>query len=146
MKSLSMFVAALCATLMVGCAVAPTQTQKVEISAIVGAAVAINVANGSSDPAVWSERASKIVGIAHQLQAVDSGNITSARNAVAIVAPLLDAAHLQPAERNAGLALVVALAPLLDQNIPVGDVRIVTSMQIIQYVIDAASVYVLPAN
>lgn len=125
------------------CTTAPTATQAVSITAVVGGAVSFEVTKNSSDPAVWSARATKIVGIATQLKAVGSKEMVSARAIITALQPLLAAAHLQPNEITAANALVVALAPLIDQNIKPGDPRVVNTLQVIQYVIDAASVYVI---
>lgn len=130
--------------LLLGCTTPPTATQAVSVTAVVGGAVSFEVTKNSSDPAVWSARATKIVSIATQLKAVGSTDMVSARAIITTLQPLFAAAHLKPNEIAAANSLVVALAPLLDQNIKPGDPRVVNTLQVIQYVIDAASVYVIP--
>lgn len=127
---------------LMGCATPPTEAQQTGITVIVDAGVGYVVQKDSKDPAVWSERATKIISIAHQLQALDSGTISTVPMIMDALRPMLAAANLGPAEMIAANALVASLSQLIQQNVDPKSVKLVTVQTVLRNVIDAAGVYV----
>lgn len=126
-----------------GCKTTPTANQQLGLAVLVDAAVGIAVQNGSQDPAVWAERAAKVLSIAKQLQAIDQGEVATLPALTAALGPLIDQAKLAPAERLAANALITALAQVIQQNANNASLPTQAAIQIVLAdVIMAASVYV----
>jgi hypothetical protein len=127
------------------CTTTPTANQQIAVTVVVDAAVGIAVQNGTNDAREWSQRASRIVSIATQLQALDSGQTATLPAVVSALQPLLVKAKLGPADQLAANALIVALSQIIQQN--VNNINVNTQQviqQILSDVINAASVYVAP--
>jgi len=142
MKKLCLF---LCAAFLflAGCTTTPTANEQMATTVLIDAAVGVAVQNGSKDPAVWSQRAFRIVSIAGQLQALDTGKTATLPALTQALQPLLQQANLGPADQLAANALIAALSQLIQQNI--NNLNLNTQQviqQVLSEVITAASVYI----
>lgn len=131
---------------LVGCSTTPTQNQQIGAAVLIDAAVGYAVQNGTSDAAVWAERAGKVVSIAHSLQAIASNDSVTLVSLTAALMPLLDQAQLAPAERLAANTLVATLAQLIEQKKDQTSPTVITIQLVLKDVIDAASVYLPPVK
>lgn len=104
------------ASVLQGCASAPTANQQAGIVVSVDVAAGLAIQQKDTDPVKWKARASEYKAIAVELKTVnDAGGATLATLA-ADLAPLV--AKLPPADQLAASALESALIPYLQSQIP----------------------------
>lgn len=136
-----LFASLLLALSMFGCASNPTATQN-ELKGIgIDLAVAAAIQEGTDNSADWSERASRIVKIATQLEAVASADSTTLVAVTEAVKPLLDQAGLSPIERVAANRLVALLSEEIKARVPVDSQAVVQIRAVLAEVKSVASAY-----
>lgn len=104
------------ASVLQGCATAPTANQQAGIIVSVDVAAGLAIQQKDADPAKWKARAVEYKAIAVQLKAVNDAGPATLATLAADLAPLV--AKLPPADQLAANALEAALIPYLQSQIP----------------------------
>lgn len=116
-KSFAVFalVAVLSASVLVGCKTAPALSEKSTVTIATYLVVGQTLKNGNATPAVQAARAAEFKSVAVKLQAVNDDASATLATLAANLAPSL--AKLNPSDRLAAQAVVVALTPYLQSQV-----------------------------
>lgn len=129
------------ASVLQGCATAPTATQRAGITVAVDIATGAAIQSGEPQSA-WTDRAAKFKAVAVKLKTLNDAGTATLATLAAALAP--EIASLPPADQLAAHALVAALQPYLDQQVAaspqVGN-ALETVDVILQAVIDSCGSY-----
>lgn len=118
-----------------------TPIEQAGAAIITNTAVGNVVRKGTNDPAVWAERAGKIVTIAQEVEALGTDQVATVPEVLAALTPIMAKAHLAPDEQATADILVTELVAVANQQKDAASIK-ATIHLILSDVIASAQLYV----